>query len=161
LLSDPQFSDLFDVDELRLIAVHIPWTRIVEPVRTTGPDAETIDLADYIVKHRERLVLKHRGLTRGEEVHIGPVTTQQLWEEVCARALPTRSYIVQDYVHVPRREFITPATGDLATMWYELDPYLFDGEFAGFQCRASLDAVVNVAKNGMMVPVIVTDGQQV
>ena len=159
LLSDPRFHDLFDTDQLRLIDVHVPWTRVMEPVRTTGPDGELRDLSDYVVKHRQRLVLKHRGLTRGEEVHIGPITSQKVWEEVSARALASRSYIVQDYVPLPRREFITPGTAEMSTMWYELDPYLFDGHFAGFQCRASLDAVVNVAKNGMMVPVLVTGGQ--
>ena len=48
---------LFDKAERRIIAEHIPWTRVVEE-RKTLFHGETVDLLPWMEANRERFVLK-------------------------------------------------------------------------------------------------------
>ena len=65
--------------ERAIVAAAIPWTRVVEDVRTSSPHHGTIDLLAYAREHRDSLVLKPNdeyggsGVTLGWETSVGGV----------------------------------------------------------------------------------------
>src|SRR5207248_332124 len=57
VLSDERNADLFSTDQLRAVAEHIPWTRVVEE-RKTALDGREIDLVPFVSANKDRFVLK-------------------------------------------------------------------------------------------------------
>jgi len=57
LLSDDRYAKLYTPAQRRAIAKHVPWTRKVREGHTTY-GGKVIDLTEFVVRNRERLVLK-------------------------------------------------------------------------------------------------------
>lgn len=155
LMSDPAFADRFNAEESAVIARHVPWTRLVARGETTGPDGEHVELPEFILARQDLLVLKPRNMTRGKGVILGRHTSKAAWEDAVGMAVRTRGHVVQKYLRLPAIDLIGGVPPRSRQLLYELDTFLFDGRFAGFLCRASLDPVVNVGRSGTVVPVIV------
>jgi hypothetical protein len=158
LLQDERFADCFTASDRALIKAHVPWTRFIRAGRTSGPDDRSVDLLPYVAENRETLVLKPSNATRGEGVLVGPETPPQQWLEQLARAANETPYVVQEYIRAPSISAPHPVDGAVRPMWVGLDIYVYGGRFAGFQARASLDAVMNVGKRGILLPVAVAGG---
>lgn len=154
LLGDPRFSDAFTGDERRLIARHVPWTRVFEATTTTDPEGARVSLPEFVLSQREQLVLKPVNLTRGEGVVVGARVPDEEWRAALTAAL-AGGYVVQQHVPLPQIDVPHPETGTPVSMVHGLDAYVFRGRCVGFQCRASLDAVVNIGKRGTLLPVVV------
>jgi hypothetical protein len=157
-LTDPTFADSFTASERDTIARYVPWTRRVRAGRTTGPDGSTVDLLSYATEQQRFLVLKPNDRTRGEGVVIGIETPPQKWLAALGHAAQASNYVIQEYLEMPELEFPFGGPSALTRMNYGLDVYLFGGRFAGYLCRASVDAVINVGKRGILVPVAI-DGE--
>ncbi|MFI5690840.1 hypothetical protein ACIA58_03285 [Kribbella sp. NPDC051586] len=159
-LTDPANSDLFGTRQQDTIAKHIPWTRVVEAGRTTDPDGRVIDLAEFVVAHRERLVLKPNDRTRGEGVVIGGETSPQAWSAAVAQAAGG-GHVVQEFVPLPEVDVpvVDGTSVEFRRLKHGLDAFVFGGEFAGYMCRASVDTIINVGGRGLMLPVAVEDQQ--
>lgn len=156
LLTDPVLIDRFSAEEQRTIRAHVPWTRRLVPGKTDDPDGASIDLMDFVSRGRDRLVLKPAHGTRGRGVVVGPAVTDQEWREaVTSAATGGPRYVVQQYLPLPTLS-VPAHGGETHLMSYGIDTHVLAGEFAGYQCRASLDPVINIGKRGMMVPVLVS-----
>jgi len=57
LLSDDRYAALYTVPQRAAIAKHIPWTRKIREGHTTYA-GKVVDLGDFVIAHRDRLVLK-------------------------------------------------------------------------------------------------------
>jgi diaminobutyrate-2-oxoglutarate transaminase len=154
VLSDPRFSSDFTSTELEFIRRHVPWIRMLAPTTTTDPDGAQVDLPEFVLRNQERLVLKPINLTRGENILVGPAVSPSDWRDAVQRAVRTDSYVVQRYVPLPPVD-VPAADGRRVEMVHGLDLYVFGGRTVGFQCRASLDAVVNIGHRGMLLPPVV------
>ncbi len=160
LLTDERFRTLFGPAVQDVIDRHIPWTRRVSSGATTVPDGTRHDLAAYLRKDRARLIMKPADKTRGEGVVIGPFTDQPVWEAALDTALAAPdTYVVQRYLPLAASDLRPYSGGRRCRMTHGIDTYLFDGDFAAFQCRASLDPVVNIGKRGMLLPVVVEEAR--
>ncbi|MCP5103979.1 MAG: circularly permuted type 2 ATP-grasp protein [bacterium] len=87
LLSENENSDLFSPEERETIKNHVPWTRKV-----------TAGLEDYILSHRERLVLKPGDGIGGYGVSPGRNTSPGQWKQQVEKALEERNWVVQEYI---------------------------------------------------------------
>lgn len=89
LLAQHGESDLFDAEERRLIADHVPWSRSLTEEHTTW-HGERVRLLGFARAHRQSLVLKPAGGYSGIDVHIGSVTEperrRRLLEEAAGNA---------------------------------------------------------------------------
>jgi diaminobutyrate-2-oxoglutarate transaminase len=155
VLSDEQFSSNFSSAERALVRMHVPWTRIVRRGVTSDPEGRRADLLDYITANKDRLVLKPSNATRGEGAVVGSFTDRKTWERHLARAASSTPYVVQEYLRGTTITATNPASETFDTMTAGLDVYVFNGWFAGFHARASLDPVINIGKRGMLLPVAV------
>lgn len=154
VLSDDRFSSSFSAEQIDFISHHIPWTRLVRAGATTDPQRRRIDLIDYIRENKANLVLKPSNATRGEHVMVGRLTSPEVWGEHIGRAARD-PYVVQEYIKPREVTALHRPTRSLKKMPYGIDCYVFGGRLAGFQSRASLDAVMNVGRSGILLPVAV------
>jgi hypothetical protein len=158
LLSDDRYSSLYTPAERRAVATHVPWTRKVREGHTTHA-GKTIDLIDFIVRAKDRLVLKPNDEYGGKGVVLGWTVDAHDWEQTLITAL-TASYVVQEKVAVPREAF--PVLLDrmhFLDLSVDCDPYLFWGKVTGQLTRLSSSALLNVtAGAGSVVPTYVIEG---
>ncbi|OBQ95833.1 MULTISPECIES: glutathionylspermidine synthase family protein [Mesorhizobium] len=152
VLSDDRFSSNFNAEQIEFIEHHIPWTRLVRAGVTTDPEGHRIELIRYIRENKANLVLKPSNATRGEHVLVGRVTSSTVWEEHIDRAA-RNPYVVQEYVRPGEVTALHPPSRSIKKMLCGIDCYVFGGRLAGFQSRASFDAVMNVGRSGILLPV--------
>jgi hypothetical protein len=97
LLSEHENSDLFTAKEREIIRTYIPWTRKVTPGHNTY-GSESIQLEDFLVSHREKLVLKSAEGLGGDKVFMGAFTPPGLWQEKIRQALKEKKWVIQEQV---------------------------------------------------------------
>ncbi|MFK0148595.1 hypothetical protein ACIQUZ_26300 [Streptomyces griseus] len=121
-----------------LVARYLPWTRILS-ARRTDRGGQPVDLVPFVLKNRERLVLKAALGESGQQVLIGRQTEQAAWESAVGEAARGRTSVVQEFVEPAtcRVSLIAdgidePYDADVAPV---LGPLLFGGRPAGLFCR--------------------------
>jgi hypothetical protein len=160
VLSDERNGWLFDADQQRAIAEHIPWTRRVEE-RKTLKNGQEIDLLPYIAANRDQLVLKPNDEYGGKGVLIGWHATAEEWDEAMHAAITT-PYVVQESVRVVYRDFpmiLPDGSLDISARFVDADPYVFYGDtVGGCLTRLSSEVLLNVtAGGGSVVPMFVIE----
>jgi len=149
LLQDQRFESTFANDERIAIRKHVPWTRRVREQRTDY-DGKQIDLVEFLLKHRERLVLKPDGAYGGTGVVLGWEASDEAWQQALRLALSS-DYVVQERVEVLEEEFPSCDRGKitLTKRYVDFDPYVWSGESVeGAGVRLSTSSVLNVTAGG-------------
>jgi hypothetical protein len=159
VLSDERNAHLFDAAERQAIAEHIPWTRLVEE-RKTEFQGQPIDLVPWMMRQRERLVLKPNDDYGGAGIVLGWEVAEVAWAAAIKRAL-AEPFIVQERIGLPEESFPSYADGELlfAQRIVDTAPFVFGGQYAD-SCltRVSTAALVNVtAGGGSTVPTFVVE----
>ena len=159
LLSDDRYARLYSAPQRAAIARHIPWTRKVREGHTTY-GGKVVDLAEFVLRSRDRLVLKPNDEYGGKGVVLGWTVDAREWEQTFLAAL-TSSYVVQERVDVPREPFpVLLENVHFLDLAVDLDPYLFWGKVQGNLCRLSSNALLNVtAGAGSVVPTYIVEGR--
>jgi uncharacterized circularly permuted ATP-grasp superfamily protein len=157
VLSDERNAHLYDEEEQRAIAAHIPWTRRVAERRTEF-NGVPVDLLPFIIKHKDRFVLKPSDEYGGKGIVLGWLADEQAWETAVLEALQT-PFVVQDRVEMPQEPYPTLVDGRLQISHRLLDtaPFAFYGEYVdGCLTRLGTDPLLNVtAGGGSSVPTFV------
>ncbi len=161
VLTDGKNARLFSAEERDVIREHVPWTRVVEDVRSDY-DGEPIELLDYIRKKQETLVLKPSDEYGGTGVTLGWKVNAKEWESALQEALPGGEkskahgcWIVQEKIPLRREPFPTIVGSgkvEMQDMLIDFAPYLFGGKLAGFLTRLSTSDLANVTSGGGQVP---------
>jgi len=155
LLSELEDSGLFTAAERETIKRYIPWTRKMIPGTSTY-EGSPINLEDFIISHREHLVLKPAVGYGGEGVVIGSQTPANLWKERVEKSFQEKYWVIQEHMKTPRLYFQWGEKGAVAcdTTWGIL---VFGSHYAGVFMRALppqySKGVVNV-KQGAQVPIV-------
>ncbi|MEJ5369384.1 MAG: hypothetical protein WHT08_13770 [Bryobacteraceae bacterium] len=137
LLTDESITASFPAAERKAIRETIPATRLVAPGKTTWR-GETVDLLDFILKNRERLVLRPN--EDSSELHStdGALVDDSTWERALRMAL-RYPYVVQERVEAPVVAFPVDYFGELTyrEMTVDVTPHAFLGKVHGFSARLS------------------------
>jgi hypothetical protein len=154
VLTDQRRSYLFSPEERESIRAHVPWTRIVREEKSDY-GGNQIDLLDFVVENRERLVLKPNDDYGGHGISIGWKTEENDWTAALQKALADGDYLVQERVPTAREAF--PALKEdgsieFAEQLVDLDPLLFNGKVGSAFTRLSSTELANVTSGGGMVP---------
>src|SRR6185436_3196213 len=94
LLTDEKITGKFPAAERRAIKDYVPWTRLVQAVRTTYKNHK-VDLPDFVMKHRNKLVLKPNDDNAELSTVYGARTDDLGWEKALRQAMRT-PYVVQE-----------------------------------------------------------------
>lgn len=159
VLTDERHASLFTEEERAAIRSHIPWTRMVR-AGNTDYFGKQVDLLEFILERRDRLVLKPNDDYGGHGIHIGWNTDEIAWNEALRSALANGDYLVQERVSTAREVF--PAlkadgTIEFAEQLVDLDPLLFSGKVGSAFTRLSFTELANVSSGGGMVPTFIID----
>ncbi|MEZ5402453.1 MAG: circularly permuted type 2 ATP-grasp protein [Bryobacteraceae bacterium] len=157
LLTDETVTAKFPAAEKKAIREHLPWTRVVQAARTTH-HGEEVDLPDFIMKNREKLVLKPNDAAADLHSYNGAETTDAAWERALKTAL-RNPYVVQERVELPRAEFPVFQYGrlEMRTMEIEVHPHLYLGKLGG--CSTEIrDATTSFSTLGGIAPTFILEG---
>jgi hypothetical protein len=131
LLTDEAANRHLDVADRKLIRQTVPWTRVVTR-RKTKYHEEEIDLLDFILKNRSRLVLRPNEDSDEHRVFIGAEMSGYGWESALRIALRT-PYVVQERSFGGRQSVPLYQYGELQMKEAEVSvhPQLFNGRMQG------------------------------
>jgi uncharacterized circularly permuted ATP-grasp superfamily protein len=154
VLTDEHRAGLFSQTELAAIAAHVPWTRLVRDEQTSYFGHE-VDLLQFVLANRSKLVLKPNDDYGGHGITIGWNTNETVWREATEGALQNGDYLVQERVPTARETF--PALTEdgrieFSEQLVDLDPLLFNGKVGSAFTRLSATELANVTSGGGMVP---------
>jgi len=157
VLTDKRHAALFSKDERAAIDAHVPWTR---QVRDGNSDyhGEQIELLEFVVARRDRLVLKPNDDYGGHGIYIGWNSDAGAWDEALKNALANGDYLVQERVPTAKEVFPevrSDGTIDFAEQLVDLDPLLFLGKVGSAFTRLSATELANVSSGGGMVPTFI------
>jgi len=111
LLNDENLTANFPAAEKKVIQQHVPWTRLVAPVKTRYGN-KTVDLPEFILQNREKLILKPNDDSGEEHAVAGWLTDDAGWERALKRAARA-PYVVQERVEYPSVQFPVYRYGSL------------------------------------------------
>jgi hypothetical protein len=139
LLTDDTVTAGFPAEERRVIREYIPWTRVVAAGKTTYHD-QTIDLPEFIVKNRERLVLKPNDESVEQHSFRGWENTDAAWGKAVNAAMRS-PYVVQEKVEPAQSIFpiLTYGQLEMREMRVEVHPHAFLGKVQA--CSSWLSSV--------------------
>ena len=138
LLTDETVTAGFPAAEKKAIRQYIPWTRVVTASKTTY-QGQTIDLPAFILKNRQKLVLKPNDDSGEQHAIRGWETDETGWDRALKRALRT-PYVVQARVQATHAAFPLLRYGELEVkqMQVDLHPHAYLGKVQG--CSSWLTA---------------------
>jgi len=162
-LSNEENHHYFTTEEAAAVKAYIPWTRKMDETITISKEGQDISLFNYVMKHREELVLKPTWAAGGYEVYVGKYTDREKWSNAIESAMGCPWWIIQEAVEIPEYEF--PVIKDnkvvLEKKNLNLNPYVFDGKYVGCLGRISESKVINVSAGGGIIPVFaLKEGQE-
>jgi hypothetical protein len=146
LLTDEQFTGSWPASERRLIAHHVPWTRLMLPQRTEHRE-HAVDLPKFVSTNREHLVLAPNEVPSQQPTFYGKDMSQPAWERAVNSALRT-PYVVQEAVPAIKRPFPVFQYGELQIreLHVMFHPHML------LDRMQSLSATLNQSANGAVVP---------
>jgi hypothetical protein len=131
LLTDDSATARFPAVERKAIKDYIPWTRLVQAAKTTYR-GHTVDLPDFVMKHRSKLVLKPNDDSTDQNTFRGAETDELGWEKALRQAMRT-PYVVQEVAEPARAVFPLLQYGSLVMkeMQVEVHPHSYLGKVHG------------------------------
>lgn len=138
LLTDDSVTASFPAAERKALREFIPWTRVVSQRKTTYGDT-VVDLPEFILKNREKLVLKPNNSTGDLHSYNGWEMEQNAWERALRSALHT-PYVVQERAPAIIEPFPVYFYGsvEMRPMRVDVHPHTYLGKVQG--CSAWLTA---------------------
>ncbi len=131
LLTDETLTAGFPAAEKAAIHECIPWTRVVAQGQTKH-GSKNVDLLDFILKNREKLVLRPNDDSREEHTVQGWATDEIGWERALKRATRT-VHVVQERIEPVKAVFPLYRYGSLEMRELQVDvhPHAYLGKVQG------------------------------
>lgn len=147
VLGDEKYADIFTAEQLEMIRMHLPWTRVVRDTKTTFEE-KAVDLIEFARNNRDRFILKPNDDYGGSGIVIGWECTESDWDDALERAI-AEPFVVQERAPVQKVMFPTYNTeAVLEELLIDFDPFIFRGKVEGGLVRLSPQSLVNVAAGG-------------
>ncbi len=159
LLTDEAITASFPLTERKAIREFIPWTRVVATANTSYRD-QTVDLPDFILKNRERLVLKPNDSSTDQHSFRGADIDNNAWEKALKTALRT-PYVVQEEIAPTKFPFPVYQYGQMTIkdMRVDIHPHSFLGKVHGCSSWLTAEAPGGFSTVAGLTPTFVLDGK--
>lgn len=159
LLTDDAITQKFPAIERRAIKEHIPWTRLVQAAKTTHK-GHTVDLPDFVMKHRAKLILKPNDDSPDQHSFRGSETDDIGWEKALRQAMRT-PYVVQEVAEPAKVVFPLMQYGSLMMKEMQVDvhPHSFYGKVHGCSSWLSIIGSQSFSTLTGLAPTFVLEGK--
>src|SRR5262249_19590530 len=160
LLTDESLTAKFPAAERNAIREHVPWTRVVAAGKTTLRGRK-IDLQEYILKHREKLVLKPNDDYTGQGSFFGWEMNDESWERALRQA-QRQPYVVQEKVDPARSVFPVRSDGasELREMRVDVYPQAYLGKILSCSSWLSWGSTTGLSASAGLAPTFILDGSK-
>ncbi|MCR5661402.1 MAG: hypothetical protein K6G50_04655 [bacterium] len=156
LMSDPEYHKYFTPQTVEAVKLFVPWTRVFAEGKTTDPQGEPCDLAEFALANRESLVIKPNDSYGGRSINLGWEMSPADWEKTVRETLNS-GYVVQKRILTEKERF--PYWNNDELKWDEflidLDPFILNRKLSGVTTRLSTTALCNVTAGGGAAPCII------
>jgi len=150
LLQDEDIQKVLTPEEKNAARNYIPWTRIMCDGLCTDFSGTEIDLASWVLDHRDELVLKPTHDFGGHGVTLGSCSDDREWESAVITALEN-DFIVQRKIGLGRSAYPVAEKGiPVCELYEDVDPLMLRNKYAGCITRLSEDEITNVHLHGAM-----------
>lgn len=159
VLTDPQIDLGLSEEQRSLINGHMPWTRMAEDTEVVTPQGQPVPLHEFVMDHRESLVLKPVAGFGGAGVLLGWEQQADQWASAFIQAVAHGGFIVQERVPLTMADLPGLEPG-LPRRQLNLDhnPVVAGGQISGYFVRASAGGITNVTGGaGSVVPSLTLD----
>ena len=131
LLTDETITAKFPAAERKAIKEFVPWTRVMQAAKVMH-GRQTVDLPEYVIKHRNKLVLRPNNDTSDQHTYRGAEMEGPAWEKASREAMRS-PYVVQETAAPARMVFPLLQYGSLLMkdMQVEVHPHFFGGALHG------------------------------
>lgn len=156
LLTDDAVTAKFPAAERKAIHEYLPWTRVVGSAKTTYGEKK-VELSEFILKNREKLVLKPNGDESSDTPAFrGWQTDDAGWEKALKLAL-RNPYVVQERVEEVPAPFPVYNWGQMEfrDMNVDVQPHVFLGKTQG--CSSYLTAVGGFSSVAGLAPTFILE----
>jgi hypothetical protein len=159
LLTDDAVTAKFPAIERKAIKDHIPWTRLVQAAKTTH-NGHTVDLPDFVMKHRAKLILKPNDDSPDQHSFRGSETDNLGWEKALRQAMRT-PYVVQEIADPTKVVFPLMQYGSLMMKEMQVDvhPHSFYGKVHGCSSWLSIAGSQSFSTLTGLAPTFVLEGK--
>lgn len=159
LLTDDALTQKFPSAERKAIKDHIPWTRLVQAAKTTHK-GHTVDLPDFVMKHRAKLILKPNDDSPDQHSFRGSETDDIGWEKAIRQAMRT-PYVVQEIAEPAKVVFPLMQYGSLMMKEMQVDvhPHTFYGKVHGCSSWLSIAGSQSFSTLTGLAPTFVLEGK--
>jgi len=159
LLTDDAVTAKFPALERKAIKEHIPWTRVVQAAKTTHK-GHTVDLPDFVMKHRAKLILKPNDDSPDQHSFRGAETDDIGWEKALRQAMRT-PYVVQEVADPAKVVFPLMQYGSLMMKEMQVDvhPHSFYGKTHGCSSWLSIIGSQSFSTLTGLAPTFVLEGK--
>src|SRR5712691_286274 len=159
LLTDDAVTARFPAAERKAIKDFIPWTRMVQAAKTTYR-GHTVDLPDFVMRHRARLVLKPNDDNAELNSFRGAETDDLGWERALRQAMRA-PYVVQEVAQPARSVFPLFQYGSLVMKEMEVDvhPHSFLGKVHGCSSWLSVAGSSSFSTLTGLAPTFLLEGK--
>ena len=159
LLTDDAVTAKFPALERKAIKEHIPWTRVVQAAKTTYK-GHTVDLPDFVMKHRAKLILKPNDDSPDQHSFRGAETDDIGWEKALRQAMRT-PYVVQEVADPAKVVFPLMQYGSLMMKEMQVDvhPHSFYGKTHGCSSWLSIIGSQSFSTLTGLAPTFVLEGK--
>jgi hypothetical protein len=158
LLTDDLVVSKFPAAERKAIRDHVPWSRVVANAKTIDPKGTSVDLPEYILANRDKLVLLPNDNATDMHSYRGWETGEAAWNRALTTALRS-PYVVQQRVQSARALFPLWQPGKMEMKELEVDvtPHLLAGKVDG--CTAAVrDATSSFSTLSGLAPAFILEG---
>ncbi len=154
-MTNPENHHWFNKEEIECIQKHVPWTRRMDETITISPEGTDISLREYALSQKDRMVLKITTGAGGQDVFVGKGCDDSKWENAVENSIGCPWWILQEACEIPEYELPVLKDGEVVMekRLVNVNPYVFDGKYAGSISRVSSSSVINVANGGGIMPV--------
>jgi len=159
LLTDETVTANFPLIERKAIREYIPWTRVVGHAKSSY-HGKPIDLPEFVMSNRERLILRPNDQTSDLPEVRGWEVDHAQWERAVRRAT-ANAYVVQERVESVHAPFPvrTYAGLDYRDMNIEVHPHSFLGKVHGCTTWLSTPSANGFSTASGLAPTFVLEGK--
>jgi hypothetical protein len=148
LLQDDGLQGVLSLKERNSVRSCIPWTRVMCDGLCTDFSGKEIELASWVLDHREELVLKPTHDFGGHGVTLGSESDDGQWESAVTTAIEN-DFIVQKKIGLGRSSYPVAEKGiPELDLFEDVDPLMLRNKFAGCITRLSGDEITNIHLHG-------------
>ncbi len=159
LLTDDNVTAGFPAAERKAIRDYIPWTRLVSATKTSYND-KTVDLIDFILQNREKLVLKPNDDSGEQHTVHGSETDDAGWERALKAAM-RNPYVVQERVAPASAMFPVLQWGALEIRELKVDvhPHSYLGKVQGCSSWVTADGPAGFSSISGLAPTFILESR--